>query len=73
MKLNPDHVQWQKNLLDALTIGGTWGIPAYGAIIKRVGEKQIEIVNRGDDEDELALLIAHIEAAGYSIWRPELN
>lgn len=65
--LNPAHVQWQKNLLDSLQIGGRWGVPQSGAQISKVARDMVFIDDRGNDESLIAAIIAHIEAAGYRV------
>ena len=62
--LNPAHVQWQKNILDSLKIGGTWMIPRTLTIGHRTGENTVKIEGGFPEE---RLLVAHIRAAGYTI------
>lgn len=63
MTLDPRYIQWQKNLLDSLNVGGRWGIPRSNAIVHKVSEDSVRI----EGEDEEPLLRAYIEAAGYRI------
>ncbi len=63
--LHPAHVQWQKNLLDALNIGGTWVIPANGAIITKSNPNTVQMV--GPNDGMSAAVIRHCNAAGYNV------
>ena len=36
-------VQWLKNLVDRLKIGGFWIAPSYGVIFKKIDESTLEI------------------------------
>ena len=40
---NEKDVQWLKNLVDKLKIGGFWIAPSYGVIFKKIDESTLEI------------------------------
>jgi hypothetical protein len=65
--LDPAHVQWQKNVLDSMTINGVWGIPQSGARLRKIARDMVYIEERGDDESLIEAVIEHVEAAGYRI------
>lgn len=65
--LDPGHIRWQKNVLDALVIGGRYGIPLTGAVFEKLGKDLILVECRGMDEDLLLLAIEHMEAGGYRV------
>ena len=67
MTLDKKHVEWQRRVIDVLKIGGRWIVPASGAVVERIGEKTVKIIQDGDDDVLLAQIVAHIEAAGFTI------
>jgi hypothetical protein len=69
MTLQPHHVAWQKKLLDTLKVGGVWGVPSNGMIVRKTGTNTVEIVSSADNLKAEMLVRAHIEAAGYKITR----
>lgn len=67
IQLRKEHVEWQKMVLDALKIGGIWGIPATGMILRRTGEQTVNIDRPGNDDALRIATIAHCQAAGYGV------
>jgi hypothetical protein len=65
-QLNPAHVQWQKQVLDMMKIGGIWAGKDWPIIVKKVSENEVEIITAPDDR-----VRQHIEAAGYKVVEPK--
>ena len=64
--LNQNFVQWTRNAIGMMKIGGSWGIPRSGVIVHRTGEKTVRIdrsIAYGPEE----LLESYLEAAGYTV------
>jgi hypothetical protein len=67
MTLEPQNVAWQKKLLDTLKIGGVWGVPRNGMMVRKTGANSVEITRPADDVEDEIVIRTHIEAAGYKI------
>lgn len=61
--LDPQYIQWQRTLLNAIKIGGRWYIPRSPTIVFKVSKDTVRI----EGEIFEPLLRSYIEAAGYRI------
>lgn len=66
--LNPDHVTWTHNVLSMLTNpGGRWIAPMWPTmVVIRTGDRSVMLDGELDD-DNYAVLSAHILGAGWMI------
>jgi hypothetical protein len=64
MTLNPTHVEWTRNTLGMVKIGGVWSIPRSGTLVHRTGEHSVLIDGPEEINDEL---LSYIRAAGFTI------
>jgi hypothetical protein len=56
-------VAWTKNALALLRIGGVWGVPRSGVIVRKTGSASVEISDPAADPS-----IAHVlRMAGFSV------
>ena len=67
MILQKKHVNWQRRVIDVLKLGGLWAVPASGAIIKRINDTTVRIEDAGNDPVLLKQIVAHIQAAGFTV------
>ena len=63
-KLEPEHVQWTKNMLDGLKVGGTWIIPRSLLVVTRTGDSEANIAlmpETGSTKGAYEFAEAHLE------------
>lgn len=73
--MEQEHIEWTKNALGILKVGGTWTIPRSLVYVIKDEEKSVTIVSpkpisKEHEEylnDEIKILRQHIEAAGYKV------
>lgn len=47
-------IQWSRNLISTLSIGGTWMVPRSGLIFSKTGEKELTLISKMPFMPEMA-------------------
>lgn len=63
--LEAEHVQWVRDHLSLIAIGGCWIIPRTTTIVTRETETTVSIM--GPESDPDSPLVAYLKAAGQTI------
>ena len=66
-KLDPSCVEWQRQLLRALKIGGFWAVPRSRLIVTKTSENSVELTTSGPADPGEQCVVDHIRAAGYTV------
>ena len=65
-------IQWFKNQLNTLRVGGVWVVPRSGLIFKKTAENSLSLVNpmvlTSEQKSDFELIRDHFVAAGISVF-----
>ena len=54
-------IQWTRNLVQSIQMGGVWGFPAIGVVFKKTGEFELTLVSLESLHTTLANVVHNLE------------